>query len=123
MKKITGNTSRFLLGVTILLAVMGISDSCTKKTASDMYGTTVGTKGTDGPGTNQVWIQDMAYNPATINVSAGTTITWLIKYLWPTQLLVPQVFSTADQLIQMVHTLIYSILQVHTLTIVLYTLI
>ena len=45
MKKITGNTSRFLLGVTILLAVMGISDSCTKKTALDMYGTTVGTKG------------------------------------------------------------------------------
>ena len=31
------------------------------------------------PGPNEVFIQDMAFNPSTITVSAGTTITWTNK--------------------------------------------
>jgi plastocyanin len=32
-----------------------------------------------GPGANEVFIQGMAFNPVTITVSAGTTITWTNK--------------------------------------------
>ena len=44
-----------------------------------MYGTGgntdgMGSKG--GPGADEVWIQGMAFNPAIITVTAGTTITW-----------------------------------------------
>jgi plastocyanin len=47
-----------------------------------MYGTGSGTGnkgGAGGPGTNEVWIQGMAFNPSTITVTIGTTITWTNK--------------------------------------------
>ena len=31
------------------------------------------------PGPNEVWLQNIAYNPPTITVKAGTTITWTNK--------------------------------------------
>ena len=40
-------------------------------------GNTTGSKG--GPGTNEVWIQGMAFTPSSITVSAGTIITWTNK--------------------------------------------
>lgn len=41
----------------------------------NMYG--MGGTGSKGsPGTNEVWIQGMAFTPSTITVTAGTTITW-----------------------------------------------
>jgi len=40
--------------------------------------TTPGTKGT-GPGTNEAFIQGMAFDPATIAVAANTTVTWTNK--------------------------------------------
>lgn len=42
-------------------------------------GNTGGTGGTSGPGVNEVFIQGMAFNPSTITVAAGTTITWTNK--------------------------------------------
>ena len=48
----------------------------------DNNGTTnnTGNKGGSGePGANEVWIQNMAFNPSTITVAAGTTITWTNK--------------------------------------------
>lgn len=36
-------------------------------------------KASDVPGTNEVWIQDMAFKSSAITVSAGTTITWTNK--------------------------------------------
>ena len=73
------------MGLAILVAVISIMNSC-KKPMDTMYGmtsTTGSTSGTTGgstsPGTNEVWIQGMAFSPATITVTAGTTITWTNK--------------------------------------------
>jgi plastocyanin len=73
MKKLVSFASMFLKGLTILFVFISISNSCTNKAMSD-YGS-----GSVGPGTNEVWIQSMAFNPATISVNAGTTIQWTNK--------------------------------------------
>jgi len=78
MKKSVSSKSRLIIGLAILFAILSISNSC-KKTMSDPYGTGGGTGGSGGPGTNEVWIQGMAFNPATITVAAGTTIKWTNK--------------------------------------------
>jgi len=80
MKKLIGSKSRVLISISFLVAILIISDSCTKSTSADLYGnggTT--TKSSGGPGTNEVWIQGMAFNPATITAVAGTTIKWINK--------------------------------------------
>jgi plastocyanin len=43
------------------------------------YGNEVSFTTIAGPGLNEVWIQGMAFVPATITVAAGTTITWTNK--------------------------------------------
>jgi plastocyanin len=78
MKKSVGSSSRFMTGITILISILFISNSCTKDTTYDTSGSGGGPKGT-GPGTNEVWIKDMAFTPATITVAAGTTIKWTNK--------------------------------------------
>lgn len=79
MKNLIGSKSRFLTGVAIVFAILSISNSCSKP-MDNPYGTgstTGGAKGgSGGPGTNEVWIQGMAFSPSTITVAAGTTITW-----------------------------------------------
>jgi len=81
MKKLTGSKSRFLIVAVLLFSIITISDSCSKNSMAKMYGTNnTGTSGgSGGPGTNEVWIQNMAFNPSTITVTAGTTITWTNK--------------------------------------------
>ncbi|TAL80399.1 MAG: hypothetical protein EPN88_01275, partial [Bacteroidetes bacterium] len=82
MKKLIGSKSRLLIGIGFLFAILSISNSCSKNTMSDMYGTGAGTGskgGSGGPGTNEVWIQGMAFTPSTITVVAGTTIMWTNK--------------------------------------------
>ncbi len=37
------------------------------------------TDNSGGPGTNEVFIKGMAFDPSTITVTAGTTITWTNK--------------------------------------------
>ena len=80
MKKSVVSQSRLLIGISFLFIILTISGSC-KKTMSDMYGTsgTGSTGSSSGPGTNEVWIQGMAFNPATITVTAGTTVKWTNK--------------------------------------------
>jgi plastocyanin len=78
MKKLIGSKSRFLIGITVLIAILSISNSCSKSADYTTPTGTPGTKGT-GPGANEVWIQGMAFSPATITVTAGTTITWTNK--------------------------------------------
>jgi plastocyanin len=78
MKKLISSKSRFLIGITLLIATLSISNSCTKSSDSMSPTVTPGTK-TTGPGTNEVWIQGMAFSPSTITVNAGTTITWTNK--------------------------------------------
>jgi plastocyanin len=79
MKKLNGSRSRLLTGLTIIVAIIIITDSCTKKAMSDLYGTSAsgGIKGV--PGTNEVWIQGMAFTPSVITVVAGTKITFTNK--------------------------------------------
>jgi plastocyanin len=78
MKINIGSQIRFLSVLFSVIAILAISNSCTKAT-DYMNGTGTGSKGSGGPGTNEVWIQGMSFNPATITVSAGTTITWTNK--------------------------------------------
>ena len=82
MKNFIGSKSRLLLGVTVLIAILSISNSCNKSSYNSMTGIsggTGGTAGTGGPGVNEVFIQSFAFSPATITVAAGTTITWTNK--------------------------------------------
>ena len=74
MKKLIGSKMRLLIGTAFLMAILSILYSCSKSTAYNTPSPGGGTKG--GPGTNEVWISGMAFNPATITVKAGTTIKW-----------------------------------------------
>jgi plastocyanin len=58
-----------------------VSNSCNKSTAynTPTTGGTGGTGSSGGPGANEVFIQGMAFNPSSITVTAGTTITWTNK--------------------------------------------
>ena len=81
MKILNYSKNRLLAVVTILSVVLSISISCNKSTAynTPTNGTTGGTGGTSGPGPNEVFIEGMAFNPSSISVAAGTTITWTNK--------------------------------------------
>lgn len=80
MKKLIDSKNRILTGVILLFAILMFSDSCSKSTAYNTpTGSTGGTGGTGGPGTNEVFIQSSAFNPGTITVTAGTTVTWTNK--------------------------------------------
>jgi plastocyanin len=75
MNNFIGSKSRLLIGITILLVLLSISDSCTKSSNTPSGGS----PGGSSPGANEVWIQGMAFNPTTRSVAAGTTITWTNK--------------------------------------------
>lgn len=75
MEKLIDFKGRYLIAVIFLLAIFSISNSCNKDST---YDTGVNPK-VPGPGTNEVWIQGSAFNPETITVTAGTTITWTNK--------------------------------------------
>jgi plastocyanin len=82
MKKSVGLKSRLFIGTSFLIAVLLISNSCSKSSSDTMTGMNnnpYGTGNSAGPGMNEVFIQNMAFNPATITVNAGTTITWTNK--------------------------------------------
>jgi plastocyanin len=74
MKRLIGSKSRLFIGSAFLIAILSIMNSCSKTTAYDTPSPGPGAKG--GPGTDEVWIQGMAFSPATITVTAGTTIKW-----------------------------------------------
>ena len=78
MKRLIDSKMRLVISTAFLMAILSIVSSCSKSTAYDTpTPTTPGPKG--GPGTNEVWIQGMAFTPATITVAAGTTIKWTNK--------------------------------------------
>lgn len=79
MKKLIDTKGKFSLGVAVIFAFLSILNSCTKDSMSDMYGMGNNNGGSGTPGTNEVWIKGMAFNPSTITVAAGTTITWTNK--------------------------------------------
>ena len=80
MKKSVGSKNRLLVGTTLLFVILGMLISCSKSTMYDTsLGNNMGNKGGSTPGANEVWIQDMAFNPFSIKVPAGTTILWTNK--------------------------------------------
>ncbi len=82
MKNLSGSKSRFLLVAAFLISIIIISDSCNKSSYNSMTGITGGTGATGGsgnPGMNQVLIQNLAFNPSSITISANTTVTWTNK--------------------------------------------
>ena len=72
MKKFILSGSRSVLAIGIMLTIVIISNSCSKS-STDTGG------GTNQPGPNEVWLQGMAFTPASITVSVGTTIKWTNK--------------------------------------------
>jgi plastocyanin len=67
------------VGLFILLAVSSLMltqfSGCSK--SGNSYNNTP--NGPGGPGTDEVWIQGSAYDPTSITVSQGTSITWTNK--------------------------------------------
>ena len=81
MKTLIDSKSRVINAITVLFVILSMSNGCTKSSMADMTGTGGDPGGTKGPGANEVFIQDMAFNPSTITVAAGTTIKWTNKDL------------------------------------------
>jgi plastocyanin len=80
MKRSVGFTSRLLTVSTLLIAILLISNSCNKSSYNYATGMSNNPYGTASvPGKNEVFIQGMSFTPATITVTAGTTITWTNK--------------------------------------------
>lgn len=79
MKTLIGSKSRIIIGITLLFAILSMSNGCSKSSMADMTGTGGDPVGSKGPGTNEVFIQDMAFNPSVITIAAGTTIKWTNK--------------------------------------------
>lgn len=79
MKTLNGSGRMRIAGIALIFAIFTMLNSCTKSAMSNMTGTGGDTGGTKGPGTSEVFIQGMAFNPATITVAANTTITWTNK--------------------------------------------
>lgn len=81
MENLNNSKKKLVAGFSILVLSLLILGSCSKSTAynTPTTGGTGGTGGGSGPGTNEVFIQGMAFNPASITITAGTTITWTNK--------------------------------------------
>jgi len=77
MKKLTGYKSRVMISTAFLFAVLNILNSCSKSTDNTTPDSSPDTKGS--PGVTEVSIQDMLFSPASISVTAGTTIKWTNK--------------------------------------------
>jgi plastocyanin len=77
MKKLIESKSRIMISTAFLLAVLSIINSCSKSTDKNTPDSVTVPNAT--PGVNEVLIQDMLFSPATISVTAGTTIKWTNK--------------------------------------------
>jgi plastocyanin len=81
MIKLFGSETRSLVSIGLLIATIGLLCSCSKSedNMTDMNSNTKPVVDQAKPGANEVWIQNMTFNPATITVAAGTTIMWMNK--------------------------------------------
>lgn len=70
MKKSAGYYRNILSGLVLLVMLSAAAVSCTKSSDNN---------GSKGPGTDEVFIQNMAFNPNSITVTVNTTITWTNK--------------------------------------------
>ena len=65
MKTLIDSKKRLLAGSVFLLGIFIVSSNCSKSSNSST------------PGANEVFISNMEYDPATITVAVGTTVTWI----------------------------------------------
>jgi plastocyanin len=81
MKNSISSKKTFFIGLVCIIAIMSISNSCSKSSMANMTGTGGNGNGTGSgtPGTNEVFIQGMAFDPVTITITAGTAVTWTNK--------------------------------------------
>jgi plastocyanin len=68
MKPVKGIMNKALKGLTFIVLIMAVANSCTKTVDN-----------TPTPGAQDVFIQNMAFSPSTITVTAGSTVTWTNK--------------------------------------------
>jgi len=71
MKTSAPNKVRLLTGIVLLFVLSAFSTGCSK--SSDNSG------GSKGPGKNEVFIQNMAFDPGTITITTNSTVTWTNK--------------------------------------------
>ena len=72
MEKSKMYETRSVILTGVLLTILSISYGCTKSSDS-------GNGGSNQPGANEVWMQNMAFDPTSITVSVGTTVKWTNK--------------------------------------------
>jgi plastocyanin len=65
MKNILISKIRLIGATLMLLAILGVTNSCKKST--------------DTAGANEVYIEGMAFTPSTITVTVNATVTWTNK--------------------------------------------
>ena len=75
------NKIKLFLKVMIVLTI-AIMTGCKSDNSVSTYGSS-GPQGT--PGANEVWMQNIAFVPASKTISVGTTITWINKDNYPHQ--------------------------------------
>lgn len=63
-----------LVRLVFLFSFLGIISACSKSDSAINSGGNNGGKGNPGP--NEVYIQNLSFNPSTITVTVNTTITW-----------------------------------------------
>lgn len=76
MKRSVISKIRLSAGMVTLFLILGMMTNCSK---SDLNGNNGGDGSKGGPGANEVWIENMAFNPVTINVAVNTTVKWTNK--------------------------------------------
>lgn len=77
MKKIIHFESGPFVVMVLLIAILGITNGCSK--SEDPVGGGGNNAGDGTPGLNEVWIKGSEFGPSVITISAGTTITWTNK--------------------------------------------
>ena len=67
MKEYTFPRSKLIVSILLIGAIFNITNSCKKSSSRP------------GAGSNEVFIERIAFNPSTITVAAGTSIIWTNK--------------------------------------------
>jgi plastocyanin len=65
--------------ISLIMAIFIITNSCSKMSNMNPAPSANGSGGTGGPATNEVFIQSMAFSPATLTVAVNSTVTWTNK--------------------------------------------
>jgi len=64
----------------LLALIFGLAAAeCSGNKSGTSYNNPIGNPGPSGPGANEVWLQNIAFNPASRSIAVGTTITWTNK--------------------------------------------